>query len=408
MGSASNGYSRLTRDEFFRQLDRELGDLSSRDDPALPPYPSVALRVQEAMGRAEFGLDEVTRLVGSDAALATAVVRCANSPIYRRGAPATGLGQAIIRIGSQEVLRLVLASCLACHGQAAGPLAPLRRIVWLEGLAGAALCQELARQRGLRTAEAFLAGLLHHFGKIVALAYLEKLVDLRPAAEAWSAEEWTALVNRHHVAIGLTLARRWQLPPFVEEVISAGSAASGEPSGNPGLVEVVRVSDQIVGYMTSCPGVSSTDLTNVPGLGKFAEREAVVRVVQKIPEFVDSFEPATNGRGQPAPRIEKPKSTLTPTPRPVRWEVTVNVGRQSRQYTAHAIAANGLAMVGPEPLTDGRLHETTIRSQPGPLHIWSLTRLSSREKGSYHVEMHPFALSGLERGLWEQLAQGTG
>jgi len=405
---ASNDYSSWGRAEFFRLLDRELAALSSKSDPELPPYPAVALRVQQAMGRPDFGLDEVTQLVGSDAALTVAVLRCANSPIYRRGAPATSLGQAIIRIGAHEVLRLLLASCLACHALTPGSLASLRRRVWLEGLAGAALCQELARNRGLKQADGFLVGLLHDFGKIVALAFIEKLLEQRPPGEVWSAQEWAALVERHHVALGFALASRWQLPAFVSETIATHHSSDAEPAAQePGFLEVVRMSDHIVGYMTASPGVSSTDLTGVPGLGKFAEREAIVRVVQKIPEFIDAFEPSTPPRACPPSRIEEPQSTLAPGLRPVRWDVTVNLGHQGRQYRAHAIAANGIAMVGPEPLVGSRLHETTIHSRPGPLHIWSLAQLSRREKDSYHVELHPFALSGLERGLWDQLTSGT-
>jgi len=137
------------------------------------------------------------------------------------------------------------------------------------------------------------------------------------------------------------------------------------------------------------------------------EREALGRIIQKLPDFINAFEANGAGAESAAPRIALPDTTLATGARPVRFTVTVNRGRQSTQYVAHSISQNGLAMVGNEPLVDARLHETTIHSQPGPLHIWSLSALSRRESGAYHVELHPFALSGMERGLWGQLVSGV-
>jgi len=399
--------SQLGDRPLLQQLDRELEALAAGGELELPPYPAVALRVQEALGRPESGLDEVARLVGADAALAAGVLRCANSPLYRRGAAATTLTQAIIRVGAQEVLRLLLASCLASHAHAAGPLAPLRRMVWIEGLCGAALCQELARLRGLQQEEAFLVGLLHDFGKIVACASLEKLVERRGENARFPLEDWQALLDRHHVALGASLAARWQLPALLSDLIANHHGEASSSAERAALLDLVRMSDQIVTQLVRSPGISSADLGSVPGLGKFVEREAVVRVIQKIPEFVDAFEGNGAAAAAPSPRIEQPATTLGAGARPVRFEVTVTHGRQSRQFTAHTIAPNGIAMVGHDPLVDGRLHETTIHSKPGPLHIWSLARLSRRDGGSYHIEVHPFALSGVERGLWTQLAAGA-
>jgi len=110
---------------------------------------AVALRVREGACRADVGAAEVARLVGSDAGLAAQRLRCANAASHRAGEPVANLRQAVTRIGHRQVLRLALASSLAGHAQAPGPLAEVRRVVWMEGLAGAPLCQELAHLRRL-------------------------------------------------------------------------------------------------------------------------------------------------------------------------------------------------------------------------------------------------------------------
>ncbi len=44
-------------------LEHAVTDRVERGDVPVPPYPAVALKVQEAMGRKDFGLGEVARLV---------------------------------------------------------------------------------------------------------------------------------------------------------------------------------------------------------------------------------------------------------------------------------------------------------------------------------------------------------
>jgi HD-like signal output (HDOD) protein len=391
--------------EPLRKLESEVEALVARGAASIPPYPAVALRVQKAMNQPDFGLDEVAHLVGADAALAADVLRCANSSMYRRGSAVTSLTQAITRIGATQVMRLLLASGLAAHANVAGPLAKLRRMIWIEGLASAAICQELARQRGLRHEEAFALGLLHDFGRVVACGTLEALLAKHPLAGAWPEDAWFGVVDRLHVPVGLAMAARWQLGSIVTEVIGGHHLGPAARCEDPGLLDVVRVSDQVVFLLSSLPGLGNDDLEAIPSLTKFVEREVVARVLRKVPEFVEAFELAAtpNGAGSP---IAQPATTLSSGERPVRFGLTVNLARRTRQFTAVAIAPNGIAATGSEPLPENRLQEATLHAPQGPLRIWTLTRLARQDHGGYHVELHPYALSGVERGLWDQLVAG--
>ena len=65
--------------DLIASVERDLEAMAKSGNGSLPPYPAVALRVQNAMGRPDFGLAEVAHLVSADAALAADVLRCANS-----------------------------------------------------------------------------------------------------------------------------------------------------------------------------------------------------------------------------------------------------------------------------------------------------------------------------------------
>jgi putative nucleotidyltransferase with HDIG domain len=381
-------------------LDRAILGAVARGGLPIPPYPAVSMRIQEVVSRKEFGLDEVSRIVSADPALAADVLRCANSAMFSRGAPVASLAQAITRIGAQEVTRIAFSSGLAAHAQTPGSLGALKRTVWIESVASAVVCQELARQRGLRPEEAFVLGLLHDFGKVVATSCLEALLEKHPTSEPRPIDEWGALVERHHVAVGLAVAKTWGLPTLVSDVIAQHHADAPKAAEDEKLLEVVRLSDRVAALL---PGtVADAEVAAIPSLGP-GERELVVRVIETIPSFVAAFEaPAPRG---PAPRsmVAAPLTTLAPGQRSVTFGVTVKAERRQRTYVAAAMATNGLVALGSEPLPENQLLEVALQCQPTPFQIWATAKLCRPEGGGVRVEMQPYALGGSARKLWNEL-----
>jgi HD-like signal output (HDOD) protein len=352
------------------------------------------------MSKGSFGLAEVAHVIGSDATLATDVLRCANSAFYSRGTSVRDLTQAITRVGAQQVTRLVLAASLACHPRAPGPLAPIRRIAWIESLASAVVAQELARLRRLRPEEAFLLGLLHDFGKIVACAGLERLLSRRHGAAAHALEPLVQIVEQQHVALGAVLADRWKLPRLVSQVIASHHAAGPVFCDDPALLDVVRVTDEVVALLTSRCHVGAADLAPVRALKGLEEREVIARVLEKIPEVIAAFEkPEAALDGE---HLAPPAPALAAGAKTVRFGVTVVLARP-RAYTAEIISEDGLVLSGSEPLPASRLVEATLHGPPAPFRVWALTRWSRPRRGAYQVELRPLALRGVERMFWENL-----
>jgi HD-like signal output (HDOD) protein len=383
------------------QLEAAVRDLVARGALRVPPYPAVAVRVQDALSRPEVGLDHVAQLVGADAALAAAILRCANSALYRRGPPVSELLQAITRIGANEVLRLLLASGLSSTAQVVGPLVVLRRMIWIRGLASAAVSQELARLRGLRTEEAFVLGLLHDFGEVVATSALELLLEERRLEVRWPAEVWHAIVERLHVPVGVATAERWRLPPLVAEVMAAHHGAPGR-CGDPRLLEAVTASDAVVELMLASTAVTAADLERVRGLRSAEERSAIERIVEGVPEFVAAFETPAAAAFVASPTVEVPATTLAGG-RPVRIGVSVSVARRPRLFTAVEVHPEGLVLTGEEPLPEKRLLEAKIYAEE-PFTAWVMSRLCTRTAAGFRVEVQPFALGAELRALWAKLA----
>lgn len=366
------------------------------------------MQVEKLVKREDYGVDDLSKLVSSDQALAADALRCANSAFYSRGTQVTTLNQAIARIGGREMARLAIASGLGTHARKPGPLASVKRRVWLEGLASAALAQELARKRALDPEEAFLCGLLHDFGRMIAIACIDEIAAAYPACPALPLEGWLEVVDRYHVELGLVLAAKWELPEDVSDVISLHHAEDWRGAAAPRMVELVIATDEVVRLLGEAIYLTPEDLGTVSTLTA-PECELVSRVLDRLPAFIASFEgegmPPASGQSLVAPDPASADDEMT-GPTPVDFPVLVTVGREKREFRAMGIATANLMVNGPQPLPENVLLQVEMRSEP-PIPCWATAKLSWPENGGHTVLLQPFALNGKSHDVWKDLLRAT-
>jgi len=392
-------------------LDQAIVDLVARDEVKVPPYPAVALGIERLLGAGDYGLEDLARLVSSDQVIAADVLRAGNSAYYARGGPVTSVKQAVGRIGAKDVAKLALASGLGSHATAAGPLAPLRRQAWLDALASALLCQALAKGRGLPPDVAFSAGLLHDFGRVIALACIEDLVarhgDLAPRA----AEDWAATVDRYHVELGIVMASRWGLPPVLADVLSLHHSDNIAAASDPRIVETVMAMDEVVALIGERPSVTAEELADA-NLVEPSEHGPIAYAIEALPGFVASFE-----TGDPAQAPGRPSLIAAPPmpepppeargPRPAAHEVVLALGGRKHVCRILGIASTHFMLSGPVSAPENTLMEMSVRCEP-PLEGYASVKLAWPEEGAFTMLVQPYALSGDQARRWRELvAQST-
>ena len=182
----------------------------------LPVLPVVLLELLRLDPAADDHYEQVSRLIGSDPALATRVLRVANSAAYSRGRTLVHLEDAIARVGSVPCANLVIAESAA---RVFAPRHAWQRGLWVHAIGVAVLAQSLAASGLIRGADpslCYLACLLHDIGRFV--LYLEAPEELRAVDEtAWTTpEELLAAEQRvcgfNHIELGYRAASKWGLP----------------------------------------------------------------------------------------------------------------------------------------------------------------------------------------------------
>ncbi len=361
----------------------------------VPPYPKAALKLAGVLGRENFTQHEVVDVVKTDAMLVAAVLRVANSPNYQRGQPVSDITSAVQRVGTRQLQALAMASGVQGAIQGPGPLASLRRRAWLEALCSARVCEVIAHEQGDAAEKAFVAGLLHDLGKVLAIACIEDILKLHPEADARSEAGWWRLVEELHLELGLVLSARWQLPDDLVQVITEHH----EPEPTDPMVRRVALSDEVVRLLDSQLRVTADALGTV---GQLTTRqcEVVAASLSELPDFIASFELDPTPEGPSKVTYPTPTPTLLPHGHPVMLH---GVGAKSLPGHVVVFGDDELTLSVTEPVRANVLG--TVELPDGQTLCVRVRGCVNDRTGQCLATVSPFALSTKQEAQWRSFAQ---
>ncbi|MGB5451622.1 MAG: HDOD domain-containing protein [Sedimenticolaceae bacterium] len=187
-------------------------DLKNSESSILPSLPDTAVRIQLAIEDDLSDADAVARLVVADPAIATKLVKTANSALYGGRSPVTALTAAVVRLGMQTTRNLVLTFALKEVFRTKNKLLRQRmKDLWEHSAYIAATCFVLAREvEGVNPEEALLVGLVHDIGAIAVINYATR--DPQRTADLGGLEQTISCMRGE---LGALILRRWKFAPTV-------------------------------------------------------------------------------------------------------------------------------------------------------------------------------------------------
>jgi putative nucleotidyltransferase with HDIG domain len=189
----------------------------------LCPFSQVAIRVMKLVNNEETPFNEISRLISSDPAFASEVLKISNSLWYAPRVPAVSIFQAVSRIGARNLQGLCLTVAMRSFlGDSMSR--PVMRDMWRHNLACAFISEELAIYGGLDKEIAFTGGVLHDVGRL-ALAVLQpkEYVHLLGTHKGSAAGILTAereTFGFDHCDVGARLVSEWNLPAIFEAIVA--------------------------------------------------------------------------------------------------------------------------------------------------------------------------------------------
>ena len=196
--------------------------------------PEVAMEALSLAKSPDCTIVEFVNVVQRDGKLATDILSLANSAIFSIGAPASGLYQAVVRLGFKRCRNLILTTSAASLMKKL-PLDQewIRELLWRHAVTTAAFASRLNQMYRLGfEGEEFTAGLLHDFGKLLfavaALAEFQEVDSMEFENEAFVMDREQETFGINHAQFGAWFAAHNELPEQLRTSIALHHSPEAE------------------------------------------------------------------------------------------------------------------------------------------------------------------------------------
>lgn len=179
----------------------------------MPNLPHVATQALALAQSEDSTARQLSDLICQDQALATNLLRMANSPAFAGARSIVSLQQAITRLGMGTVADLAVTICVKGSLFPKGAAAGRSQALWSHSLGSALFAREIARLCRRNVEAAYLCGLLHRIGMPIVL---KAIVDI---GGDYDDAEIDAALAELHVETGLQASEFWMLPGQVSVAI---------------------------------------------------------------------------------------------------------------------------------------------------------------------------------------------
>ncbi len=195
----------------------------------LPPMPAVVQQILVTLQDPDFSFSQLLEKVRLDPGITAHVINMCNSPFYGLRQKVSSLQQAMVILGSNQLMEIILSGEMVGHfkkGQKGYRLA--RGQLWQHCMATALLAQVLGeRVKFADKATLFTAALMHDVGKLVMSEYVakefEQIEQMVAMGQAFADAERQVL-GLDHALLGGAVARKWNFPESIVTAIACHHA----------------------------------------------------------------------------------------------------------------------------------------------------------------------------------------
>ena len=191
------------------------------DAVTLPVFNSASSRIQQEMAKPEPSIQVIEKIITSDQALSSQVLKIANSSFYRGLAEIGTVRAAILRLGFKEIEQVVVLATSRQHFKSSDKtINLLMKKLWQHAVGCAYGTVWLARRYtyGVDQSQAFFGGLFHDVGKLLVLVIIEQVKRRNKTLKITDALLLEAM-DKLHPREGAKLLAQWNMPEYFYVVV---------------------------------------------------------------------------------------------------------------------------------------------------------------------------------------------
>lgn len=248
----------------------------------LPPMPYVARKVMDIVGDPNSSAQDLQEVISKDQALASQILKIANSALYACSRKIETLTDAIVMLGFNTIksLSVMNATKNLYKFMSKGKVLGLKdKLLWEHSVGSALAARSIAQKINNRYAEqSFLGGLLHDIGKLVLLQKVPELFD-SVIEEVYNTGRHFSEVEMEklgftHAEVGAHLMDKWKFASEFEFAVKNHHNVSAELQTESQLVYYIDLANKIchklgIGFISEPDkDIASEYSANVLGLNE--------------------------------------------------------------------------------------------------------------------------------------------
>ena len=222
--------------------------------PLLPALPESYTQVQSCIMDDDVDIEKMADIIGQDIGLSTTMLHWANSALFGQRFRVDTIKKAIVVLGTDIVSNLILSEAVVesfshatCEANCFN-LKAFRKHSMATAILARLLIKSVHASNTNLQDRAFIAGLLHDLGKLVATTHFSKkfsaATQLAKQQNCLLFEAEQKLFGTTHAEIGSFLAEWWALPHFIVATISSHHTPRNSLI-DPEIVAAVYVANQL-------------------------------------------------------------------------------------------------------------------------------------------------------------------
>ncbi len=226
-----------------------------KNSKAMPPMPQIMTKATEVMSDETKGFKEIGEVLEADQAMATRVLKIANSAYYSLSVPVSSVQQASALLGCQTLLELItVVSTSKMMGKSLSGYGIDSESVWKHSLLVGTASKMISEKKfpALKN-DAFNAGLIHDSGMIILDEYVVKRKELFNGIDMGNESELVKAEKNafgfDHCEVASEFFKKWKLPKTQTKAIRYHHAPS--ESSDDELSYILHIADILSKYGAS-------------------------------------------------------------------------------------------------------------------------------------------------------------
>jgi len=232
-------------DAFVESTIAQVGDLAT--------LPEVTVRIIQIVEDPKSTARDMHEVIKNDPALSARLLKVVNSAFYGLPGRISSIDRAIVLLGLSAVKNIAIAASITHLFNAGAPIAGFNGVdVWRHAIAvGVAARMILAAQGKPSVEEAFLAGLIHDLGLLVARQVfprqLAEVVAKAQTSQSSYCEIEREAIGADHQVLGMALAQKWRFPRHLATAIGYHHRSGELAQANRELPTLIHIADALAG-----------------------------------------------------------------------------------------------------------------------------------------------------------------